>query len=74
MDYELMIPIILCSIAGAGLVVSTIFILCAMYRQQAEEVLLIQQVQTAMTRYGQYGPHNDPDRIITIRPEQEGTL
>ena len=64
MEYELMIPIILFSIVGAGLVVSTIFILCSMYQQNVAEVRLIPQVQMTMTRYRQYGPTNDPARVV----------
>jgi hypothetical protein len=70
MEYELMIPIILFSIVGAGLVASTIFMIRIMYQHQAQDVRLIQQIQTAMTHYGQYGPRNDPDRIITIREDE----
>ena len=64
MEYELIIPIILFSIVGAGLVVSTICILRIMYQQNVEEVRLIPQVQMTMTRYGQYGPPNDPARVV----------
>ena len=59
-----MIPIILFSIVGAGLVVSTIFILCSMYQQNVAEVRLIPQVQMTMKRYRQYGPTNDPARVV----------